>query len=87
MRAMFKTATAIVQALGGTNKAARFFGVRPPSVSNWLEKDVIPDERLIPFAARLEKETAGQFSRIQYWPEQAEQIWPDLGAGNAQAVV
>lgn len=75
---MPRTASEIVRALGGTNAAARFFGVRPPSVSGWLRAGLIPDERLIPYAAKLEREPAIEFSRLAQWPERAAEIWPEL---------
>lgn len=75
---MLQTSTEIVQALGGTYKAAKFFNVKPPSVSAWLEKGVIPDERLIPYAARLEVTLQGRFARLAYWPQRPKDIWPDL---------
>ncbi|WP_418132515.1 hypothetical protein ABL849_17405 [Variovorax sp. 375MFSha3.1] len=83
---MPKSAQEIVTALGGTNSAARFFGVKPPSVSGWLTKNVIPDERLMPFAARLEIALPGQFRRIDQWPDTARDIWPDLEADQSDAV-
>ena len=79
---MPKTAQEIVNALGGTNSAARFFGVKPPSVSGWLTKNVIPDERLMPFAARLEIAIPGQFRRVDQWPERAGEIWPDIASSD-----
>lgn len=78
--AMAKSAQEIVSALGGTNSAARFFRVKPPSVSGWLQKNVIPDERLVPFAARLEAAIPGRFQRTEQWPEEAREIWPDIAA-------
>ena len=75
---MTRTASEIVKALGGTNAAARFFGVRPPSVSGWLRADLIPDERLIPYAAKLERQPGIEFSRLAQWPERAAEIWPEL---------
>lgn len=78
------TAKQIVQLLGGTNAAARFFGVRPPSVTYWLNHNVIPDERLIPFAAELESKTAGSFARSVQWPERWRRIWPEMAAPAGQ---
>lgn len=75
---MPKTAAEIVALLNGTNAAARFFGVKPPSVSMWLQNQLIPDERLIPFAASIERISGGAFSRRAQWPERCVEIWPEL---------
>lgn len=75
---MLKTAKEIIERLEGTNAAARFFEVRPPSVSGWLRQGRIPDERLVIYAAELEHKTAGWFSRRQQWPERYAAIWPEL---------
>jgi len=75
---MSLTAHEIVRVLGGTNATARFFGVRPPSVSGWLERGAIPDDRLITMAASLEAHTAGRFSRKRQWPDRYLVIWPEL---------
>jgi len=84
--AMPRTASEIVRALEGTNAAARFFGVRPPSVSGWLRVDAIPDERLMPIAAELEAQTKGWFSRATQWPDRWQRIWPELAASQKQQV-
>ena len=36
---------AVIEALGGTTKLAREFGIQHPSVSNW-KRDGIPEDRL-----------------------------------------
>lgn len=47
MRLMHKELTAdeIIDALGGTSETARFFGIKPPSVSEW-RKNGIPSVQL-----------------------------------------
>ncbi len=72
-------ASEIVDGLKGTNAAARFFGVQPPSVSEWVKKGVIPDDRLLRKAALLEECCPG-FSRRTQWPDAFRQIWPELAA-------
>lgn len=75
---MQRTASQIVDRLGGTNAAARFFGVQPPSVSGWLKAGQIPRDRLLENAAELERRTCGWFSRRVEWPGRCGYIWPDL---------
>lgn len=75
---MPRTASEIVARLRGTNAAARYFDVQPPSVSAWLESDEIPRSRLIERAAQLEADTAGWFTRAGQWPDDFARIWPEL---------
>lgn len=82
---MSKTAAEIVALLGGTNAAARFFKVKPPSVSVWLREQSIPDERLIPMAASIERESSGRFTRRDQWPDRYAEIWPEL-CGDGEAI-
>ena len=77
---MPKTAAEIVALLGGTNAAARFFQVKPPSVSVWLRENTIHDDRLVSKAALLEQKTGGEFSRRKQWPDRYSEIWPELVA-------
>ena len=44
---MDKTASQIIHELGGTTKVAKMFGIQPPSVSEWKEKNAIPEARLM----------------------------------------
>lgn len=71
------TASEIVSALNGVNAAARFFGVRPPSVTDWVKNGEIPRERLVIMAARLEGKVNG-FSRQTQFPTEYAEIWPEL---------
>lgn len=77
------TAAEIIDRLDGTNAAARFFGVAPPSVSEWVRKGCIPEDRLIRKAALLEQRVEG-FDRRTQWPESFRDIWPEL-TGNPAA--
>lgn len=76
MRAML-TAFEIVEGLRGTNAAARFFGVKPPSVTEWVKNGAIPEDKLIRKAALLEEHVAG-FTRRDQFPSICEEIWPEL---------
>ena len=83
-----KTAQEVIDMLGSPAKAARFFSVTAPSVAEWIESGYIPEGRLIKFAARLEVETNGQFSRTDCWPNEYRLYWPELPVtqvNNAQA--
>ena len=76
---MLLTAPEIIVLLGGLNAASRFFGVKPPSVSGWLESESIPEGRLIKKAAELEQAIPdGKFSRREQWPYEYRSIWPEL---------
>jgi hypothetical protein len=71
-------ASEIVAALGGTNAAARFFGVSPPSVSEWVKKGEVPEDKLIKKAASLEQRLPDRFSRRSQWPNSFQEVWPEL---------
>ena len=73
------SASEIVEGLDGTNAAARFFGVKPPSVSEWVKRGLIPEDKLIRKAAALERELPGRFDRRTQWPDTFREIWPELG--------
>lgn len=76
---MSLTPSEIIALLGGLNAASRFFGVKPPSVSGWLESEAIPEGRLIKKAAELELAIPdGKFSRRAQWPDEYRAIWPEL---------
>lgn len=75
------TASEIVEGLGRTNAAARFFDVKPPSVTEWIKKGAIPDEKLIRRAGALERALPGRFSRRTQWPDCYHEIWPELATG------
>lgn len=77
-RGMQKTAAQIVAGLGGTNAASRFFGVKPPSVTEWVKNAAIPEDKLIRKAALLEQ-TLPEFSRRAQFPDKYGEIWPELG--------
>lgn len=38
---------AVIEGLGGTSKAAEFFEVQPPSVSEWKARGSMPNARLM----------------------------------------
>lgn len=67
----------IVVRLEGTNAAARFFGVKPPSVTEWVRNGAIPEDKLIRRAAALER-CIPSFSRQDQFPQSFQEIWPEL---------
>ena len=82
---MTKSAAEIVKILGGVNATARFFGLKPPSVTEWVKVGCVPDERLIPKAALIETLSKGEFNRASQFPERYLEIWPELGASQEVA--
>lgn len=40
-------ASKVIERLGGTNAVAAIFDIKPPSVSEWKEKNCIPRARLM----------------------------------------
>lgn len=65
----------LIESLGGTCAVARFFNIKPPSVSGW-KADGIPKDRLICMAPILEEK--GVASRKELLPDDWHMIWPDL---------
>ena len=45
----------VVEALGGTNAAARKVGIGPPAVANWIANDCFPPARFIAIDTELRK--------------------------------
>lgn len=84
---MHQSAAEIVKILGGVNATARFFGLKPPSVTEWVKVGVVPDERLIPKAALIESVSGGEFSRIAQFPDRWREIWPELAAAHDRATI
>jgi hypothetical protein len=70
----------VISLIGRPSDAARFFQVKPPSVAEWIDKGVIPEDRLIRYAARLEAKSHGRFSRVDAFPHDFHLIWPELAA-------
>ncbi len=65
----------IIDELGGTSVVAGFFGIRPPSVSEWRSNG-IPKDRLICLAPMCERK--GISSRKELFPNEWHLIWPEL---------
>lgn len=65
----------IIDGLGGTSAVARFFDIRPPSVSDW-KKSGIPDDKLIRLAPLVEQK--GIATRKELFPNDWHLIWPEL---------
>ena len=71
------TDSEIIALLGGTNNVARMLGIKPPSVSGWLETG-IPEGRLRDLAGQIELRAPERFSRRQRWPTMCEFYWPEM---------
>ena len=67
----------IIELLGGVTVVARYFEIKPPSVSGWLETG-IPEVRLMALAPQLELRSNGRFTRKARWPETYSFFWPEL---------
>lgn len=52
---MLKTVDALVEAVGGTSKAAEIGGVGPSAVSNWKSRGSIPSEKFMLFNSALDR--------------------------------
>lgn len=75
----------IIDGLGGTNEAARLAGVRPPSVSEWRQRGVIPEGPRALLAHECEKR--GLARPWQLFPLTWHRIWPNrIGEEGAPAV-
>ncbi len=77
----------IIEKLGGITAVATKLGIKPPSVSGWIQdgKDGIPDGRLIELGAEIERQT--EYRRWDLRPNDWHLIWPELvGAFGAPAV-
>jgi hypothetical protein len=74
------TPTELINELGGTYAVARLFGIKPPSVHEWHTAG-IPENRLIRLAVIAEQR--GIAHRIDFFPNNHWEIWPDLPAPSA----
>lgn len=77
------TADALIEAVGGTSFVAEFFGIKPPSVSEWRTNGFIPEGRLVQLALLAEKK--GVATRKSLFPESFHRFWPDLVSADAIA--
>lgn len=73
----------IIELLGGITVVARYFDIKPPSVSGWIETG-IPEVRLMALAPQLELRSNGRFTRKARWPESYAFFWPELAAAQAE---
>jgi len=67
----------IIDILGGTSIVAKACYVSPAAVAQWRKKG-IPKDKVIFFAARLEKVTKEKFCRKVHFPNDYNLIWTDL---------
>jgi DNA-binding transcriptional regulator YdaS (Cro superfamily) len=68
----------LIQRLGGVSAVAARLGIKPPSVSGWIEdgRNGIPKGRLIELGAVIERELG--IARWTLFPTDWHQIWPEL---------
>lgn len=79
-----QSASALIDALGGTTAVARLLGVKSPSVADWRLKG-IPAARLLRLAVVAEQR--GVSKRWELCPQDWHLIWPELiGADGAPQV-
>lgn len=55
MRFMLRSVDALIDAVGGTAKAAEIGGVGPSAVSNWKSRGSIPSEKFMLFSAEMDR--------------------------------
>lgn len=70
------TAKEITEAFGGGAAVARALGLKQPSVHRWTKTGVIPRDKLVALAPKVEK--AGIATRKQLFPTDYADIWPEL---------
>lgn len=72
---------ALIERLGGTSAVAEFFDIKPPSVSEWRARGVIPDDKLMLLAPRAEQVTEGKWKCEDIaphvtWRRVRDRSWP-----------
>lgn len=72
------SARQLIDVVGGVSVVSKVLGIKKPSVSEWISRNTIPDDKLIRLAVTIEDVTAGEISRIVLFPEDARKIWPEL---------
>lgn len=73
--------TELIDAMGGTSAVAALVGIKSPSVSEWRQRGVIPDDKLIRLAPIAE--VRGIASRQELFPNDYHLIWPELASAGA----
>lgn len=66
----------LIVELGDCTKVADLVDIKPPSVSSWKKKKIIPTDKRI-FLAVI-AEARGISTRKELFPESYEKIWPEL---------
>jgi hypothetical protein len=72
------TPTRIIDAVGGTAKAARLSHSAMSTVSDWKHMEEIPPYKLVLLAYPAEVATKGRVGRKKLFPTLWSQIWPEL---------
>ncbi|TXH43751.1 MAG: hypothetical protein E6Q97_33650 [Desulfurellales bacterium] len=72
------SARQLIDVIGGVSVVSQVLGIKKPSVSEWIARNTIPDDKLIRLAVTIEDVTDGKISRIHLFPDDALKIWPEL---------
>lgn len=70
----------LIVELGDCTKVADLVHIKPPSVSGWKKKNLIPTDKRIFLAVIAEKR--GIATRQQLFPTSYQDIWPELRTEN-----
>lgn len=68
--------TKLIDELGGTTAVATLVKIQPPSVSEWRQRERIPEDKLIRLASIAE--SRGIATRRELFPDDYHLIWPEL---------
>lgn len=71
----------LIERLGGTSAVAAILEIKPPSVSEWRARGLIPDDKLMRLAPHAEQETKGAWSCERLaphitWHRVKDKSWP-----------
>lgn len=75
---MISNPSELIDKLGGPAAVAKRLGIKPPSVVGWRANG-IPDDKLMRLAPICEK--LGIATRQELFPNDWQQIWPELASG------
>lgn len=63
-----------VEVAGSQKALAQQLGVSHQTVWAWINRESVPHQ----YGAAIESATGGKVSRKDLWPDQWQQIWPEL---------